>query len=274
MKGYLSHSAMTDPGRHGAALREVADQPVADLVKLVQGLLVHGDHLEFYDLTSSDVAENSRTTLSVADRLTQLALRDGQAPLAFRQPTDRAVGTCRDFALMTCALLREASVPARVRCGFATYFAPSRYEDHWVTEYWSQDDRSWHLADAQLDSEHRSVLGIAFAPHDLPAGTYVNAAQAWRMVRSGKRPAEDFGHGDAVGEWFLRVNLVRDLLSLRNQETSEWDGWRSATEEMRRVRKSEIGDCDRIADVVLSFESGAYHRDPVLAAPPVFPYRS
>lgn len=39
-----------------------------------------------------------------------------------REPGDRFVGVCRDFALLLCSFLRHAGVPARLRSGFADYF--------------------------------------------------------------------------------------------------------------------------------------------------------
>ena len=40
-----------------------------------------------------------------------------------------------------------------------------------------------------------------------------------------------FGHGDGTGEWFVRVNLARDWLSLGKREVSPWDTWRDAREQ-------------------------------------------
>jgi len=47
-----------------------------------------------------------------------------------RDPENRIVGTCRHFAVLSCALLRYAGIPARARCGFATYFFAGRGVDH------------------------------------------------------------------------------------------------------------------------------------------------
>ena len=244
---YATHGALTDPGRHGPAL-ETFPRGVAALCRIVQGLLIHdsyGQHL--YGPAPADFHRASRETLPLSRRLdTILAARD--APLTSpRPPFRRSIGTCRDFALMLCALLREQEVPARVRCGFADYFDPGRYEDHWVCEYWKPAEGRWALADAQLDEAHRAHLAIDFDGTDLPRARFLPAARAWQRVRSGAADPALFGHGDDKGAWFIRVNLARDLLSLCKQEVSPWDGWRSARQQDRRLDQSAILQCDRIA---------------------------
>jgi len=76
-----------------------------------------------------------------------------------RVPASRLLGCCRDFSTLLTAMLRHKGVPARARCGFATYFAPNHYEDHWVCQYWKSGDDRWVIVDAQLDSLQRGVLG-------------------------------------------------------------------------------------------------------------------
>ncbi|MGE5151407.1 MAG: hypothetical protein ACM3II_14905, partial [Rhodospirillaceae bacterium] len=105
----------------------------------------------------------------------------------------------------------------------------------------------WMLTDAQIDSLHRNHLRVAFDPTDLPSKTFLNAGEAWTAWRSGKINAAAFGHGESRGAWFLRVNLMRDLLALRKQETSDWDSWRSIPEDRKALDDQALADGDRIA---------------------------
>jgi hypothetical protein len=180
----------------------------------------------------------SRETLPIAERM-KLAKR--------MLPARKTPGTCRDFALMLCSILRQHAVPARVRCGFATYFTANPFEDHWVCEYWSEEKGGWALADAQLDELQRKHLRIDFDTTDLPPGKFFNAGQAWSMWRAGKADATTFGHGDARGAWFLRVNLMRDQLALRKREISDWDSWRALSAADKILSDKELAECDRIA---------------------------
>jgi hypothetical protein len=104
------------------------------------------------------------------------------APLdVARAPDRRVIGTCRHFALLSCALLRHRGVAARVRCGFATYFQPGHGLDHWITEYWHEKDGRW----VRIDSE---ILGRDFLaePEDLRPGQFLSGGEAWTAFREGR----------------------------------------------------------------------------------------
>src|SRR5262249_47239500 len=153
---------------------------------------------------------------------------------ASRSPKQRSSGTCRDYALMLCSMLRHHAIPARIRCGFATYFAHFTncpFEDHWICEFWSADDGRWIRADAQLDQLHHEQLGIGFDAAKLPSSAFLTAGQAWRLTRSGGADSDTFGQGPVRGPWFVGVDVYRDLLALTNQPISAWDTWRTARAE-------------------------------------------
>jgi Transglutaminase-like superfamily len=236
---YRTHGALTEPGLFAASLAAFTDLPA--LCGFIQGVVIHSDWAAAYGVT----ADLSRETLPVARRMAMAEAAGGRD----LPPARRTPGTCRDFALMTCGALRERGVPARVRCGFATYFAGNPFEDHWVCEHWREDEHRWVLTDAQLDSLQREQLRVAFDPTDLPARTFLNAGEAWTAWRAGDVDATAFGHGEARGAWFLRVNLMRDLLALRKQETSDWDSWRAIPEQEKALDDTALAEGDRISAV-------------------------
>jgi hypothetical protein len=149
---------------------------------------------------------------------------------------------------MLTAMLRQRAIPARVRCGFATYFTSAPYEDHWICEYWSTAQARWVRVDAQIDERLREQRDITFDCADLPERVFLPAGQAWQLARSGRVDADMFGHGNDRGWWFLRVNVHRDLLALSNQQTSAWDGWRNSTVASKKLTPSALTAIDRIAD--------------------------
>jgi hypothetical protein len=224
---YTPHGALSDPGDCAAAFDGLPGD-VARLSEVVQGVLLHDYYGgELYGSVPAEFAAYSRQTLPIAERLAAIHARDA-APLdQARRPFDRSVGTCRDFALMLCAMLRHRGTPARVRCGFASYFGGPGWEDHWVCEHWLAAEGRWALADPQLDDAHRRHLAIGFDTSDMPRDRFLLAWQAWRACRDGADPSQ-FGHGDDTGLWFVEVNLARDLLALTKRETSAWDAWRNA----------------------------------------------
>ncbi|HXW19452.1 MAG TPA: transglutaminase domain-containing protein [Roseiarcus sp.] len=136
------------------------------------------------------------------------------------------LGRCNSFALLLVTMLRAKGVPARSRCGFAAYFNPPNFEDHWTCEYWDAKDRRWRLADPQIDEVWRRRLAIRFDTLDLPRAQFMTAADAWRRCRSGE-PDERFGISFAGlrGLWFVAGSLIRDMAALNKLEVLPWDVW-------------------------------------------------
>jgi hypothetical protein len=238
---------MTDP-KGGVQL--LADLPtnVAALCRAIAGLLIHCEWLSAYGLRAEDLASISRETLPVGERLARIHAADDRSLVLGRSPRNRSAATCRDYALLLCAILRHQGVAARVRCGFAPYFAPQHWEDHWVCERWLPAERRWALADAQLDDVLTAKLSVDFDPTDIPPRRFMAGGEAWRACRSGRSMPESFGHGKTTaGLWFVAVNVVRDHLALDHRETSQWDSWRRADDAHRVVRDSDLAWVDDLA---------------------------
>lgn len=107
---------------------------VAALVRAVQGCVLHEAWADRYGVGLSD-ERRSETHIRRAEEMVRRILElDAQPLSAPRPPQGRLVGTCRHFSVLLVALLRQQGVPARARCGFATYFTPGRFEDHWLGE--------------------------------------------------------------------------------------------------------------------------------------------
>ena len=163
-----------------------------------------------------------RTMPRRLERTLELDPRPLSEPRALEQ---KLVGNCRDHSLLLAAMLRHQGVPARARCGFGAYFMPNHYEDHWVTEYWNQDQARWVLVDAQLDVLQCDVMKIPFSPLDVPRDQFLVGGAAWGLCRSGAADPEQFGIFDMHGLGFIRGNLVRDVAALNKVELLPWDCW-------------------------------------------------
>jgi len=242
---WLAHTPMTEPAALAALFTQLP-YDVAGLNRVVQGLLVHGDLLGKYGDDPAAFGPVSRTTLPMQQRLAAQIERDGRALNEARVPTQRGIGTCRDFALMMCAFLRTMGTPARLRCGFAAYFAEA-WEDHWVCEYWNAGEGRWCLTDAQIDAVQRAAFQIAFDTADVPREVFLTAGEAWLRCRAGTDDPERFGQGGTRGLWFMKVNVVRDACAVNNRETSSWDRWREAPPGLRTVSPDELTLLDSLA---------------------------
>lgn len=243
---WQQHTPMTQPGEL-ASMLDSLPRDIGGLCRIVQGVLIHLEWIAAYGVSPSDLARPSRETLSLSSRLRQLADADPLPLTVQRTPGARSPGTCRDFALMLCGLLRHQGIPARVRCGFAAYFQEVHWEDHWICECWSEGEGRWRRIDAQLDSVLVERLGIAFEPADLPHDMFVSAGDAWLRCRAGQDDPQTFGHGATGGMWFIRVNVMRDHLVLNGSEVSVWDSWRDGAVRHQPLSASDLRLVDSVA---------------------------
>jgi Transglutaminase-like superfamily len=217
---YRRHSTLTDPGEHRARLGGLPAD-VAALGAIVRGVVVHRDETSWmhgFDLPAERRDEaNTRWVRAILGYVGDP--RERPAPLRF-------AGTCRDFSILLCALLREVGVPARLRAGFAGYFTAGFFDDHWVVEYWS-DTYGWRLADGQLAGGAAKAYNVDVDPLDVPRDAFLVGGQAWRDCRRGDRDPGRFGVGVAgiTGMWEVQGNVVRDLAALARVETLPWDDW-------------------------------------------------
>jgi hypothetical protein len=99
-------------------------------------------------------------------------------------------------------------------------------------------------------------LGYRTPAHDDHGRLWADSRRvvAWGLARSGGPAIDDFGHGDAKGLWFLRVNLHRDLLALTNQHMSAWDTWRNATAHSNSLDDAETASGDHLANAIEAVE--------------------
>ena len=221
---YAEPGPFTALGPHAAKAR-VLPADLQRLSALVQGLLVHPHMGALYGLDPA-MLHHEDTEIRSAHALVDRLLERDPSPLdVSRAPERRFVGNCRHHSLLLCALLRARGAPARARCGFASYFEPGRFVDHWVCEVWDTEQGSWRLVDAQLDVRQRDLFKIKFDPQDVPREAFLVAGDAWLRCREGRANPMRFGILDMWGSWFVRGNLVRDVASLSKRELLPWDVW-------------------------------------------------
>jgi hypothetical protein len=222
---YAKPAAMDDGGTHRAFLAGLPSG-LAELVAAIQGMVLHQQWAPAYGETLTAQRHEEPHLRSAQD---MLACLNDRTPLkaGARSPAARLVGVCRHFTLLTVAALRAQGIPARARCGFASYFGPGKFEDHWVAECWSEREARWRLVDTQLDELQRKKLGTDFDPLDVPRDRFVVAGRAWEMCRRDEAVAARFGLSfiNKYGLWFVASNLVRDLAALNKREMLPWDVW-------------------------------------------------
>jgi len=221
---FAGQGPMSDPGMY-VSLFENLPMAISDLLKLVQGVSVHVFWAERYGLNVPPERMEELQLRSMQRRLARTMELD-PSPLTEPRPLEKKLlSNCRDHSLLLAAMLRHQGIPARARCGFGAYFMPNHFEDHWVTEYWSQEQSRWIFVDAQLDELQCEVLKIHFDTLDVPRDQFIVGGKAWQMCRSGEQNPDMFGIFDMNGLGFVRGNLVRDVASLNKMELLPWDCW-------------------------------------------------
>jgi hypothetical protein len=213
---YLTPGVMTGLGK---SAERVAALPgdFGGIAGVLQGLCIHEFLTGMYGV---DKVDTSTVHIRRAEDL--LDTIGGPLDVA-RAPGDRVATNCRGFTVLAVAMLRAHGVPARARCGFAGYFNPGFWVDHWVVEYY--EDGRWKRGDAQIDDVVRAEFKINFDVTDMPPGTFLTGGEAWERFRRGADPGTFGLDAERAGDWWIAGNLVRDLAAMDNVEVLPWDCW-------------------------------------------------
>ena len=267
---YASHGRTTDPGEASALLDPLSND-VSRLSRIIQGLAIYDVVArDFYDFKPPEDRLGEIHLRPIAQRLARVVELDDRPLDVVREPERRVLQRCNSFALMLVTMLRAKGVPARSRGGFAAYFNPPNFEDHWVCEYWNGQERRWCLADPQIDEVWRRRLDIRFDTLDLPHTQFLTASEAWRRCRSGE--AERFGISFAGlrGLWFVAGGLIRDIAALNKMEMAPWDVWGAQPgprEELNLAFFDDLAALTRDPDDAFSKVRRRYDEDERLRVP-------
>jgi hypothetical protein len=221
---FAEQSRMSTPGKY-AALLVGLPRDLEGLRRIVPGLLLH-EHLASAYGVSLSPARRCEAQIRPVEEMLDRIVAHQDVPLSVpRSPDERVIGVCRHFSLLLVSMLRSQGAQARARCGFAGYFEPGRWLDHWVCETWSEAQRRPILVDPQIDGVQRRLFAMKIDPLDVPRDRFLVAGEAWRQCRAGLQDASKFGIMDMHGLWFIAANVVRDAAALCRVEMLPWDIW-------------------------------------------------
>lgn len=248
---YMAQSATSDPKQYSYLLDKLPTD-FAGIAQVVQGLIYHymaGPYLYGWTPPQDRFPEiNTRTV----ERILAALLAKDARPLTESRPfVDRLIGCCRDFSLLTCAILRHQGRAARLRYGFGNYFVPDYWFDHVIVELW--EDGRWRRFDPQLSLDH----DWGFNPLDMPADVFVTGGCAWQLCRAETADPARFGLGpnelEVRGWWFIRERLQLDVAALNKIELLCWDGIAGLTE----TQPADVALLDEMAMLSLDSDTTA-----------------
>ncbi|HWQ83298.1 MAG TPA: transglutaminase domain-containing protein [Anaerolineales bacterium] len=246
---------------------------IPERVARVQGLLLNVLWAESYGVTPGEQREDELNLRTVPEKLQRILELDGQALTVTRTAENRLLGNSRDYATLLVAILRLGGLPARARCGFATFFRTGRYEDYWVVEYWDKDQQRWVMVASQIDAYQRSGMGIEWDQFDMPGGLFVSGGRSWLACRMGEADPDDFGVFEFKGLDFVRGNLLRDVLALNKVEPLPWDVWGYLETPVAQLKEHELEGFDQLAALTLDPDANfdtlreVYESDPLVHHP-------
>ena len=227
---------------------QLADAGIREIGALVSEQFVYDMvAAPFYDVELSQEQADGIHLRSTDDMLELLGAATGG--LQPRAPRDRVGGRCSSYTRLAVELLRAKGIPARARCGFGAAFNPPKYEDHWVCEYWDDAVQQWRMADAQFDDVWRQNLNLDYDQFDVPRDTFLVAADAWQLCRTGQADPNLFGISfePLSGMWFIAGSLVRDAAALNNMQMLPWDYWGATPEPNTELSDDDLALYDHIA---------------------------
>jgi Transglutaminase-like superfamily len=246
---YSTCSPMTylpDEPEINTLLKELPDS-VPEIVKIVQNTLLHIFWAERYGEKVSEERSKEVNLRSAADILRRAHELNPEKLVAKRKLSEKVIGNCRDFTVLSVALMRKKEIPARARCGFGAYFSSPdmkiQYMDHWVVEYWNKN--RWVMVDSQLDDFQSDTLKIDFDPLDVPHDRFITGGAAWRMCRKDGANPDTFGINEMSGLGFIMGDMIRDLAALDKVPLLPWDCWGLMLEDWR----SELELLDAVSEV-------------------------
>jgi hypothetical protein len=221
---YRTHSAWSDPGRFASLLAAVPPDPAA-IARATSAVLLHPFLAFERNLAIPDRAQHDKEVRGVEAMLAHIVSRREAGLEVERAPDDRFFCVCAGYAQLATAIFRTHGLPARCRVGFATYFMPGHFEDHWLCEYW--DDGGWRFLDAQLDDRYRAAMRLDFPATDVPRQVFLDASTAWRRMRAGEIDPAKLGLAalGLAGDWFAAHSVLRDAAALNKIELLPWETW-------------------------------------------------
>jgi len=145
---YRQYSPFTDPGGYVYLYDSLPDS-LPELCRLVRSQFIH-PYIElpkYRDRIPQERWDESLKYPTVQSVLQGLLSYDSRGLVKDRKPEHRLVLGCRDYALLLASVLKHRGIPARLRCGHATYIAPEFHISHTICEVWNESDQRWILVD-------------------------------------------------------------------------------------------------------------------------------
>ncbi|MBQ9834240.1 MAG: hypothetical protein IJO33_03510 [Bacilli bacterium] len=180
--------------------------------------------------------------LTAPAMMAELFRQDERGLTNSRKVEDMIIVTCRYVSVLTASILKAKGYSVRVRSGFAPWIRDNEACDHWICQYYNEEEARW--VDYDVDEEI----------HDDPTKKLIMAAESWLDVRSGKKDCSYFVHGSRLrGLPMLARSLFFDFHALMNDEISYlfFPTYIDTDEEFFKLSPDDLKELDDLATLLL-----------------------
>ena len=149
---YSQYSTFTDPGEYAYLYNKLPDS-LPELCSLIKSQFIHpyAELPKYREQIPKERWNELFKYPTVQSILKGLVSYDSSGLTNERKPEDRLVLGCQQNAILLASILKYRGIPARVRCGHATYIIPGFHISHTICEVWNEDDKRWMLVDPSMD---------------------------------------------------------------------------------------------------------------------------
>ena len=149
---YKQYSSFTDPGEYAYLYKNLPDS-LPELCSLIKSQFIHPytELPEYCEQIPKERWNESVKYPTVKTILKGLLTYDSRGLVKDRKLQDRLVLGCHEYAILLASIIKYRGIPARVRCGHATYLIPEFHASHTICEVWNKDDKRWMLVDPGMN---------------------------------------------------------------------------------------------------------------------------
>ena len=232
---------------------------------LIQWALEGRDVHEYGDFSFIDYStpmSEDDIFVTASAMFTEIYRRDEKGFYIGRPVKNRLNLTCRYVSVLTSAILKANGIPTRSRAGWARYLTRNKNLDHWVNEYWNDQERRWVMFDLDdlyeeewLEEEFYKENKISKEYLDFGKNQYYTAAEMWLKYRKDPKILDTivFGAEGSRPEEILKY-LFLDFWAVMNFECNYTFIPMSFNKPINDFTKTDLKEIDNLARLMLNID--------------------
>lgn len=263
---YLQYGTYTYPGCYKDYLKLLPDD-ITELGNLICHQVIHravlknGNTRSNADKKYGDMEKypwlklkcDDDVLMTAAAMIAELFRLDENGFTKNRTVENKIVVTCRYVSVLMSSILKSKGIPARSRAGFAPYCLPNICADHWINQYWYENEQRWITIDAD-----GYFNDLDFKQFDIPNNKFCWAAQVWLDIRSGKTDGKQYVYADGKGTNGLKASIrsiFYDFHALMNNEISYDFQPSYISGKFEQLTENDFMEIDTLAELMLNPDS-------------------